>query len=454
MRQKPHLRLLMAGLAVIMTAVIGVYAHSSLAVARATVYTKDGTDQCYGVTVPATYQDSKIGISLLYFESTDAVYVDVTFPDGSVFTQPVAFTNPASVGFNPDLALDGVINQPINAPSVAGPIIGGQGFVALDVPKTFPYGCYKVAARSSTHNAYATFAVKPRIDPPPFNGTAQLRIEDRTTGALVVQHGGAVNILGQGFPANTQIYVWITAPDGTVLSWPEQFSDPSLMSQLQTNNDGRFVASFEFANYNPVGEYKFTAQSATKNLNGVGSQPAYTVIAPITLVAQPIQQQGWATIRASFPADQGDVQRRPFQIQGERFTPGEIVTLWVNFPDGSVRGLPSQYADEIGTFYITLGTDEVLPTGEYKVTANGLSSGSLVITSFQLEQVFGVNPITTDPYDPNIVDSSSFGPVVQQPVWNPCSNDEVSLTPPDSLDPIDVAGNPGPEVSGRNYSCP
>lgn len=435
MRQTPRLRLFAAGLAVALAAVIGLYAHGSTAAARATIFTTAGSASCFGAAVPATHQDSKIGMELLYFESADDVWVDITFPDGRIFTQKAAFGPSGNI----DLGLDGVIDQPINAPAVTE-VFGGQTFAPLFVTNDFPYGCYRVAARSSTHNANTAFAVIARPDPVPFGGTAQLRIEDRTTGALTVQHGGAVNILGQGFRAKERVFIWITAPDGAVLSWPEQFSDPVLASQLLTNDAGRFVASFEFASYNPVGDYNFTAK---------GEQSGYMVIAPITLVARPIQTQGWGVLRVSSPADRGAGQRNIFEIQGERFAPGERIDLWVNFPDGAVRGLPSQFADAGGMFYIEMATDEVLAVGEYKVTAKGDQSGSLVIASYWLEQSFGVNPIapipSADPFDPRIVQSNTGDGTLGAASPVTCSEGVISE--------FDASNSPGPEVGAGGYVC-
>jgi hypothetical protein len=435
MRHKPRRRLLAVALAVILAAVLGIYARNSMAIARATVYTTAGTASCFGTSVPATFQDAKIGLELLYFEGYDDVFVDITFPDGRIYTQKAAFGPSGNV----DLGLGGVIDQPINAPSVTD-VYGGQTFVPLFVTNDFPYGCYRVAARSSTHNALSAFAVIARKDPIPFGGQAKLRIEDRTTGALTVQHGGAVNVIGEGFRAQERVFVWITAPDGAVLNWPEQFNDPALAAQMVTNDAGRFVASFEFASYNSVGLYQFTAK---------GEQSGYTVIAPITLVARPVQQTGWAALRVAFPADMGAAQRSTFEVQGERFSPGERIDLWVNFPDGSVRGLPSQFADAGGMFYVELATDEVLPVGEYKMTAKGANSGSLVITSFYLEQTSGVNPIpplpSADPFDPRVVESNSGDATEGSAAPVTCSLGEVSEAAAEN--------NPGPEAGATGYVC-
>jgi hypothetical protein len=431
MARSVALRRFAIGLALVLAVTIGLFAHRSTAAARATIYTSSGSAPCFGGTVPAAYQDSKIGLGLLYFESADDVFVDITFPDGRVFTQRAAFGPSGNVNYG----LDGVVDQPINAASVTD-VYGGQTFAPLRVTNDFPYGCYQVAARSNTHNAITTFAVIPRNDPIPFAGQASLRVEDRTTGAVVVQHGGAVNILGEGFRAKERIFVWLTTPDGAVLSWPEQFTDPAIAAQLLTNDAGRFVASFEFASYNPVGLYKVTAK---------GEQSGYTVISPITLVARPIQTQGWAGLRVAYPSFRTGQQRNLFEIQGERFNAGERVDIWVNFPDGAVRGMPSQYVDAGGMFYVELGTDEVLPTGEYKFTAKGAESGNLIITAFTLTQAVGVNPIVTDPFDPRITESNTGGDTLGSAGLVSCSEG--------TLAEQNAADNPGPDVSGFTYPC-
>lgn len=415
--------------------VLGLFAQRTSAVASVKAYGEAGSDTCFGANVPATYQDAKVGFELGQFDSSEEVFIDITFPDGRIYTLSSAFGPSGNV----DQGLDGVIDQPINDwfPNGISPVSGGSTFRSFKVSNDFPYGCYRVAARSATHNAFTTFAVKPRVGPAPFAGQARLRVEDRTTGALVVQHGGAVNIIGQGFRANELVYVWITAPDGAVYDWPDQFNNPDLQKQLTTNNYGEFVASFEFANYNGTGEYKFTAK---------GSQSGYVVIAPITLVAQPIQTKGFAALRVAYPSNRTGQQRAIFEVQGDRFNPGERVDIWVNFPDNSVRGLPSQFADPYGMFYVELATDEVLPIGEYKFTAKGDQSGAIIITSFVLTQNSTVNADASDPFDPSVVESNTGGGTLGEPVIDPCSTGPI--------DEQTAAANPGPEVGNTGYSCP
>jgi hypothetical protein len=154
-------------------------------------------------------------------------------------------------------------------------------------------------------------------------------------------------------------------------------------------------------------------------------------------------------LRVSSPADRGAGQRNIFEIQGERFAPGERIDLWVNFPDGAVRGLPSQFADAGGMFYIEMATDEVLAVGEYKVTAKGDQSGSLVITSYWLEQSFGVNPIapipSADPFDPRIVQSNTGDGTLGAASPVTCSEGVISE--------FDASNSPGPEVGAGGYVC-
>jgi hypothetical protein len=241
-----------------------------------------------------------------------------------------------------------------------------------------------------------------------------------TSGQPTGLQGSLVNIYGRAFTAKEVVAVWITAPDGVVISFPEQV----------TNNIGAFEATFQFTGANPVGEYHFTA---------LGLFSRYRVIAPFTLTAPPVHEQGWALMRVAFPADAQQPQRAIFEVQGQRFSPYERIDIWVTFPDGAVRGLPSQFADQVGDFFALLTLDETLPTGVYHFTGQGAESRRLVITSFSLEQAFGA--VANPDFSPEVVLSNSgaeggptningaannVGPLVTQPDIPP---------PPDFMPP-------------------
>ncbi len=79
----------------------------------------------------------------------------------------------------------------------------------------------------------------------------------------------------------------------------------------------------------------------------------------------------------------------------------ERIDLWLTLPDGSVRGLDSQWANEYGETYVIINLDERLPVGNYAITARGANSDRLVIQRFD---VFGDDPhVDSFTPDPNPV---------------------------------------------------
>ncbi|MGB9633544.1 MAG: hypothetical protein ACPL8I_09455, partial [Chloroflexaceae bacterium] len=138
-----------------------------------------------------------------------------------------------------------------------------------------------------------------------------------------------------------------------------------------------------------------------------GAASRYRVITTFTLTSPPVTPTGWATFRVAFPPDRADPQRNAFEVQGTLFYPGERVDIWLTLPDGSVRGLPSQFADGVGDFYAVLYLDERLPTGFYQATAKGSLSGHLVITTFTLQPAVPQDTVFNPTPGPEIIESSS-----------------------------------------------
>jgi hypothetical protein len=202
--------------------------------------------------------------------------------------------------------------------------------------------------------------------------------------------GATVDIFGRGFLAREVISVWITAPDGTVLDYPQQ----------QASDVGSFESTFLFTEQHPTGRYAFTA---------LGTQSGYQVIDHFDLDSRSSTPEGWAQLRVATPAS-GD-QRTSFEVQGKRFDALERVDIWVTLPDGSVRGLPSQFANEYGEFFAVLYLDERLPTGVYDVTAKGAASNRLVIAQISLESGSpNVDHFPPDASDsPRVTDSNTEG---------------------------------------------
>lgn len=150
-------------------------------------------------------------------------------------------------------------------------------------------------------------------------------------------------------------------------------------------------------------------------------------------------------LRVAFPASKQSAQRSVFEVQAERFRPYERVDVWVTMPDGAVRGLPSQYVDQFGSFYTDLYLDERLPTGVYKFTAKGADSGTLIITSLTLNQTGNVTPNYGD--GPQVV-GSNYDLNGGATNTNGQENSPGTETTPADTAPIDTNSNPpGPPAN-------
>ncbi|MCS6879866.1 MAG: hypothetical protein RMK84_12695 [Oscillochloridaceae bacterium] len=385
MRQRQMLRFAAAGFALALALVLGVFAYtSSASTASFGIFSDRPRVVCdrVGISAPSVFQGGRFQLKLSRYW-TEPVEVDISFPDGRLFTVPAA------------RLLDGTIDQVINNPAAsrANANIAGEVSAVLTVPGTWPYGCYFFTGRGllSGKVAGAALVVVPGGAPGPNPGPAFAAVTRVGSNEARGVQGSRVDINGSGFRGGERIDIWITAPDGTVLNFPP---GPAIFA----DNSGDFRAAFTFDGLNPVGVYQFTIQ---------GASSGYRVITTFTLTSPPVTPTGWATFRVAFPPDQADPQRSAFEVQGALFYPGERVDIWLTLPDGSVRGLPSQFADGVGDFYAVLYLDERLPTGFYQATARGSLSGHLVITSFTLQRAIPQDTIFNPVPGPAVIDSSS-----------------------------------------------
>ncbi len=338
---------------------IGVFAYASFGanVGANAFALAPTTAQCFGQTVPATFQNDRVGLVLRQFWDNEQIFVSIGFPDGRVFSPLVADGRVVDMG-----GLDAIVDMPANEPFIDLTTNGGDFYFTFQTSNEWPYGCYVFTAlgQGSNRQAQVAFAVIPRVGPAPNAGPASLQVEDNTTGDPSGLHGATVNIFGRGFRAQEIVSVWITAPDGTVLDYPQQL----------TSNVGSFASTFVFNEAYKVGEYKFTA---------LGTASGYQVIDSFYLDSRPSVVNGWGQIRIAWRYPETLRQDQQFEIQGQFFEPFEFINLWITLPDGSVRGLPQQQANSYGEFYALIGLDERLPLGEYAITAQGPASGHLVI---------------------------------------------------------------------------
>ncbi|MBC8076908.1 MAG: hypothetical protein H7Y32_12590 [Chloroflexales bacterium] len=364
MRTPKRPRLFAAIFSLLLASILGVFASRSWAAGSMFVY-GPATFASPAGQVSAGFQDTRFGIEVQSFQPFEPVLVSFTFPDGRVFS-PIA----ANV-------LDGVVDMPVNFPtSIVYPFFfttsaGGNYYSTFQVDNTWPYGLYTFTARGvfSGRQTSTRFAVIQRNDPLPNSPRASLRVEDNTTGDTSSLHGGTADIFGRGYGANEDVYVWITAPDGSVIDYP---------FVPRTDYIGSFATGFLVESKYPTGRYAVTAK---------GSQSGYQEVAFFDIAARAsVDTDGnWTRIDVAVPFGVG-AQGANFEVQGKNFDPFEPVGIWLTLPDNSVRGLPTQLAENNGQFYAVIHTDERLPTGVYKMTASGVNSGRLHIAEFTLTQ--------------------------------------------------------------------
>jgi len=332
------------------------FVHQSAAGA---VYTAHGptaaTCTANGSQAPAGYQDGYFGSELHGFWDRESIEISFRFPDGRTFSPFAAFL------------LDGVVDMPPNYKTVYDADVAGDLYFEYPITNKWPYGCYIFTAvgTRSGQTASGQFVVTPRPSAGPDPSPARLDAWRNGTFESAGEHDSTVNLHGRFFFPNEVVSIWITQPDGTVLNYPQQIA----------SDVGNFESSFTFTNAHMTGHYTFTA---------LGTRSGYQVFAPFELRGRTSTPSGWATLRVAAPYSAATSQHGGIAITGSLFSPGEPVGLWMTLPGNAVRGLPTQLADGNGDFFTVIDLDERLPVGHYSVTASGVTSGRLVISSFDV----------------------------------------------------------------------
>lgn len=157
------LRLVFAvGFSVCIAFVIIFFAYGAAASrARVEIFTPQGLASCAttGAPAPAIFQ---IQTLLAHFDNyrvldppfgPEPIEVDVTFPDGRIFT------------LGASQLLDGVIDMPTNVQFARFSNNAGQLSLNITIPGTWPYGCYRLTGRGlssgGANTASAFFVVIP-----------------------------------------------------------------------------------------------------------------------------------------------------------------------------------------------------------------------------------------------------------------------------------------------------
>ncbi|GIV93445.1 hypothetical protein [Chloroflexus aurantiacus] len=368
------------GFSVFVALVLIFFAYGAAASqARVEVFTPQGFAPCAttGAPAPAIFQTQTLLARFDYYRvleppfGPEPIEVDVTFPDGRVFT------------LGASQLLDGVIDMPTNVQFARFSNNAGQLSLNITIPGTWPYGCYRLTGRGlssgGANTASAFFVVIPGGRPGP-SGNVVLRATLNGQETSVIQQGQILEIDGRGFIGGEFVSFWLTAPDGTVIDFPPG------QQVVQASPSGAVSTSFQFEGKNPVGRYTVTA---------LGNTSGFRAFAHFELRSRPVTPRGPARLSVVVPFGAEAPQRSIFYANGELFFPGERVDLWLTMPDGSVRGFPSTFADPTsGQFMVELFLDERLPVGFYQLTAQGAVSQQLVIATFTLTQTTDtiVNP--------------------------------------------------------------
>ncbi|MGB9739408.1 MAG: hypothetical protein C0184_10380 [Chloroflexus aggregans] len=400
------------GLSIVLVLTFAIFIYgTSASQARIEIFTPHGLAPCATIDAPAPaiFQTQTLLARFDYYRvlappfGPEPVEVDITFPDGRIFTITAA------------QLLDGVIDMPTNVQFARFTNEAGQLSLNLTVPGTWPYGCYQLTGRGlssgGANTASAFFVVIPGGRPGP-NGNVILRATLNGQDTNVIQQGQILEIDGRGFIGGELVSFWLTAPDGTVIDFPPG------QQVVQASANGAVSTSFQFEGKNPVGRYTVTA---------LGNTSGFRAFAHVELRSRPVTPRGPARLSVVVPAGATAPQRSIFYANGDLFFPGERVDLWLTMPDGAVRGFPSTFADPVaGQFMVELFLDERLPVGFYQLTAQGAVSQQLVIATFTVTQttdtIANPQPVpqigldnnpTTPPdqsfVDPNPADSNEYG---------------------------------------------
>jgi hypothetical protein len=79
---------------------------------------------------------------------------------------------------------------------------------------------------------------------------------------------------------------------------------------------------------------------------------------------------------------------QPGTVQGFEawnYAPNEVVSLWLNLPDGTVRPLPYRApANAEGYVLIGFQTEKIDPVGHWQMVGKGVQSGRTVVAPFEL----------------------------------------------------------------------
>lgn len=265
-----------------------------------------------GREVEAARQREQVVLSGEDFAPGELIGVWLTLPDGSVM---------------------GIDDDDVQA--------GSDGHFALELGlgAGLPTGLHRFSARGqeSGRGAIAEFVLLPGQGPAATAGT-QLRLTPATARQL-----DTVELSASGFAGSETIALWLTLPDGSVVS----------VGQIQADGSGAFSVSLFLSGQLPVGRHYFT---------GRGNTSGNTAITPFVLQ----YGNGLDVPGAEIAADIGSApQRTVLELSGEGFAPNETVTFWLTLPNGAVLPLSDIEVNGNGVLDVALYLAQDLPVGTH-----------------------------------------------------------------------------------------
>jgi len=377
-----------------------------------------------------------------------AVWDNGTF---NAFAFHDALVNIHGTNFFPNEVISVWITQPdgtvIDYPQQVASDIGNfqSSFVFTNAHQTGRY-TFTALGTFSGFQVFAPFELRARSSTP--SGWAQLRVAYPAQ-ASTRQNGG-VAVTGALFTPDEYVALWITLPNNAVRSLPTQLAD----------GNGDFFAVIDLDERLPVGRYSITAKGIASGRLQIASfdvTPGSFQAASFANPADPVpaviesnvgNQPGFVALTTGTVArltvtllersGATDVVR----VTGSGYEGNEPVGVWMTFPDDAVLGLASLTAGSDGAFSVDVDLGLTLGSGHYRVTAEGVNSGRLVIATFDVaggsgtavngtaDGIYLVPPIQTLGGPTNLGGAvSNPGPEQTPPDQQRCNAPEALWTP-------------------------
>lgn len=318
-----------------------------------------GTRTCDALNQPkpAITQSEQFVIEVRGLATSEPVAINLTFPDGRVFSPTVAQVEGRG-------GLDGIVDTPTDPGFFGQTNAGGTYVNFFQTTSKWPHGCYKVTAQGVTSQIQASeyLVVEDAPIPQPEAGPLTLEVQSHVDQQTSGEQGVTVDIAGRAFLGGEVITLQMIQPNGTIIDLPAPPVSPL----------GTFQTSVDLSDDHQVGDHTFVATNSTQ----------HRVSAIFTLHAKVVRTSGPVAITLTSPVAAAPVQGQSLQLQGKLFDADAQVTCRVVQPNGAIRTLRVVQANSLGEFTADLPLDRQLPTGDYTFLAS--SNTALSSLTFHL----------------------------------------------------------------------